>query len=119
MEGSVRDFAMYRLEMAREDLQRARNAMQQEDYKLLMNRSYYAIFHSLRAVNALDGFDSSKHKGVISHFNKEHVKTGEFPAEISKKEPQGSFLFNMLHKCIPFRIPKIKLTTSRCFTIIF
>ena len=33
---------------------------------------------------ALDGFDSSKHSGVISHFNQEYVKTGLFEKEVSK-----------------------------------
>ena len=84
MEGSIKDFAKYRLENAREDLKRAQVAKDAEDYKLVMNRSYYAIFHAIRAVNALESFDSSKHKGVISHFNKEHVKTGEFPRNVSK-----------------------------------
>ena len=32
----------------------------------------------MRAVNALDGFDSSKHSGVIAHFNQEYVKSGQF-----------------------------------------
>ncbi|MCD7980748.1 MAG: HEPN domain-containing protein [Clostridiales bacterium] len=38
-------------------------------YRTSMNRSYYAVFHAMRAVNVLDGFDSSKHSGVIAHFN--------------------------------------------------
>ncbi|WP_090819120.1 HEPN domain-containing protein [Oribacterium sp. KHPX15] len=46
---------------------------------------YYAIFHAIRAVNTLDSFDSSKHSGVIAHFNQFHVKTEEFPSDISKK----------------------------------
>lgn len=49
-----------------------------------MNRSYYAIFHAIRAVNVLDEFDSSKHSGVIAHFNQYHVKTGEFEKTASK-----------------------------------
>ena len=48
------------------------------------NRSYYAIFHAIRSVNALDGFDSSKHSGVISHFNQEYVKTGMFEKNLPK-----------------------------------
>ena len=54
MEGSIRDFAYYRLETAKEDLQRAKRALDVEDYKLILNRSYYSIFHALRAVNALE-----------------------------------------------------------------
>ncbi len=53
-------------------------------YKLALNRSYYSIFHGMRAVNALDEFDSSKHSGVITHFNQYHVKTGNFSKEASK-----------------------------------
>lgn len=41
-------------------------------------------FHAIRAVNALDGFDSSKHSGVIAHFNQEYVKTGVFEKGASK-----------------------------------
>ena len=32
----------------------------------------------------MDGFDSSKHSGVIAHFNQEYVKTGVFEKEASK-----------------------------------
>ena len=53
-------------------------------YKLALNRSYYSIFHGMRAVNVLDEFDSSKHSGVIAHFNQYHVKTGDFSKEASK-----------------------------------
>ncbi len=84
MEGSIKDLALYRLQTAKDDLKRAEFAYEMNDYKLALNRSYYAIFHAIRAVNSLDGYDSSKHKGVITHFNKEHVKTGEFPKDISK-----------------------------------
>nr|WP_303180926.1 HEPN domain-containing protein [Lachnoclostridium phocaeense] len=42
------------------------------------------MFHGMRAVNVLDEFDSSKHSGVIAHFNQYHVKTGDFSKEASK-----------------------------------
>ena len=38
----------------------------------------------MRAVNVLDEFDSSKHSGVIAHFNQYQVKTGDFSKEASK-----------------------------------
>lgn len=53
-------------------------------FKLALNRSYYAVFHAMRSVNALDKFDSSKHSGVIAHFNQYHVKEGHFPKDASK-----------------------------------
>ena len=84
MEGSMKDVSRYRLENARNNLSLAIELLSKDDLRYAMNRSYYAIFHALRAVNCLDGFDSSKHKGVISYFNREHIKTGDFPSEVSK-----------------------------------
>jgi uncharacterized protein (UPF0332 family) len=52
-------------------------------YKDAANRSYYCIFHSMRAVLALDGIDSKKHSGIISEFRKRYVKTGKFSANFS------------------------------------
>ena len=49
-----------------------------------IDRSYHAIFHSIRAVNALDNFDASKHSSVTAHFNQFYVHTGEFDREIYK-----------------------------------
>ena len=84
MEGSIKDLALYRLETAKENLEIAKSLLSDDKLKFAMNRSYYSIFHALRAVNALDGFDSSKHKGVISHFNQKYIKTERFPRELSK-----------------------------------
>ena len=53
-------------------------------YSSAVNRAYYAIFHALRAVTALDGFDSGKHSGVIAYFNRNYVKNGIFNKKISK-----------------------------------
>lgn len=53
-------------------------------YSSAVNRAYYAIFHALRAVTALDGFDSGKHSGVIAYFNRNYVKNGIFNRRISK-----------------------------------
>ena len=47
-------------------------------YSSAVNRAYYAIFHALRAVTALDGFDSGKHSGVIAYFNRDYIKNGIF-----------------------------------------
>lgn len=68
----------YRLERAKEDLQAARVNYEAGLFKASINRSYYAIFHGIRAVNILDGFDASKHSSVIAHFNQYFVHTGKF-----------------------------------------
>ena len=42
------------------------------------NRAYYCVFHSMRAVIALDGVDFKKHSGVIAYFREHYIKTGIF-----------------------------------------
>ena len=84
MEGSLIELSKYRMQTAVEDLNSAIALKDIGQYKSSINRSYYAIFHALRAVTAMDGFDSSKHSGVIAYFNKNYVKAGIFEKEISK-----------------------------------
>lgn len=84
MEGSVMDLALYRLERAKEDLETADDNLKNGKYRASVNRSYYAVFHALRAVTALDRFDSGKHSGIIAFFNQHYVKTGLFDREVSK-----------------------------------
>lgn len=74
MAGSLKDLARYRYKRSLEELENARAMYGIEKYKLALNRSYYSIFHGMRAVNVLDEFDSSKHSGIIAHFNQFHVK---------------------------------------------
>lgn len=84
MESSVKELSKYRYETSLENLTDARIMYDNGRYKNALNRGYYSIFHSIRAVCALDGFDSSKHSGVISYFNQNYVKTEIFPKELSK-----------------------------------
>ena len=84
MEGSVTDLSRYRLEKAAEDMETAVENLTAGRYRASINRSYYAVFHALRAVTALDRFDSGKHSGIIAFFNQHYVKTGVFDKEISK-----------------------------------
>lgn len=84
MASSIIELAKYRYDRAIEELDNARMSLSEGRYKLALNRSYYAIFHAMRAVNALDEFNSSKHSGIIAHFNQYHVKTGDFPKAVSR-----------------------------------
>jgi len=47
------------------------------------NRSYYCIFHAMRAVLITVGFSSKKHSGIIAEFRQKYIKTGIFPPEFS------------------------------------
>ena len=84
MEGSLKELVAFRFRKATESLATARQLLETECYDFALNRAYYAIFHAIRAVNAIDGFDSSKHSGVIAYFNQNYVKTEIFPSETSK-----------------------------------
>ena len=84
MAGSLKALSAHRYGRAKEELQTAELLLKNANYRSSINRSYYSIFHAIRAVNALDGFDSSKHSGVIAHFNQEYVKTGVFDKGVAK-----------------------------------
>ena len=84
MESSIVDLSKYRYQRSRENLRDAWILLDARSYKSSVNRSYYAIFHCLRAVTALDSFDSSKHSGIIAFFNMHYVKTGIFDKAVSK-----------------------------------
>ena len=68
-------FSKYRLEKAKEDLATSITDFESGHFSASINRSYYCIFHSIRAILALDGFDSKKHSGVIAYFRENYIKT--------------------------------------------
>ncbi len=72
-----------RMNKAKECLSDAKILLDNGSYKSLANRSYYAIFHAMRAVLALDGFDSKKHSGIIAEFQRAYIKTAIFDKEFS------------------------------------
>lgn len=92
MEGSLRELAGYRMERAKEMLDAAKGNLEIGQFKTSLNRSYYAIFHAMRAANILKGFDSSKHSGVIAFFNKEYLKEGILERGLSIIIKNSSFL---------------------------
>lgn len=73
-----------RLETAKDCLKDAQILINSESFKASANRSYYAVFHAMRAVLVFDEFDSKKHSGIISEFRKRYIKTGILSHEISK-----------------------------------
>lgn len=75
--------ARARLNTAKERISYAKDILEIGDYKTVANRSYYAVFAAMRAVLALDGFDSKKHSGIIAEFRRTYIKTGVFPVELS------------------------------------
>ena len=79
-----KDYAKYRIERAKEDLDAAHMLFDAGNYRIANNRAYYAIFHAMRAVLVFDEFDSSKHSGIIAEFRRRYIKEGVFPVKVSK-----------------------------------
>lgn len=92
MEGSLKELAGYRMTRAWEMFTAAEENLKIGQYKTSLNRSYYAVFHAMRAANIMKGFDSSKHSGVIAFFNKEYIKTGIMEKSLSVIIKNSSFL---------------------------
>ena len=92
MEGSLIELAKYRMERAKEMLVASEENLNIGQYRTSLNRSYYAIFHAMRAVNILEGYDSSKHSGVIAYFTQTFLKTERLDRDLSKIIKEASYL---------------------------
>ena len=73
-----------RLDHAKEDLLTATNNYRDGLYRAADNRAYYAAFHAIRAILALDGIDFSTHGLVIGYFNQHYVKTDIIERSLGK-----------------------------------
>lgn len=83
--GTRKDLILYRIQAAKDNLRSARILLEAREYKSANNRAYYAIFHAVNAVHALNGNAFKRHKDAIANFNKNYVKTEIFPREIGRK----------------------------------
>ena len=88
-EVNIYSFAKYRLERAKEDLSDAQYSYKDRRYLSANNRAYYAIFHAIRAVLALERIDFKKHKDVLAYFNQHYIKTERFPKKMGRKISQA------------------------------
>jgi uncharacterized protein (UPF0332 family) len=94
MQSKRTDLCNYRLEKAKEDLKAAQILLKEGLFSQTLNRSYYSIFHAVRALFALDEFETHKHSGLISYFNKNYVMEGIFEKEYSKILTQAEWVRN-------------------------
>ena len=66
-------------------LKSARLLLENDDYASCVSRSYYAMFYCAQAALLTEGQTFSSHKGVISAFGRQFVKTGTFPREFGRE----------------------------------
>ena len=78
-----KEISKVRIKQAKEFLNDAKTVIVTGGYKTVANRSYYAIFHAMRAVLAFDGIDRKKHSSLISEFRKLYIKTKVFNDNMS------------------------------------
>lgn len=84
MDDKIWTLCAYRFNKAKEDMETAKIALNHGKYSQSVNRSYYAIFHAVRALLAFERFDSKKHSAVISQFNQLYIATGKIDKEYYK-----------------------------------
>ena len=73
----------FRLEKAQNCLNASKLLLSAKAYADSVNRSYYAIYHAIRAVLITIDFSSKTHSGNIGEFRRRFIKTGIFPKEFS------------------------------------
>ena len=79
-----RGLSQARLAHSLECLSSAKALLDTGNYKSSANRSYYAVFHAMRAVLAYDEIDMKHHSGIISEFRRLYIKTGIFDTRLSE-----------------------------------
>lgn len=84
MEDQLRALVRYRLDQAHETLHEAMILQQESAWRGTQNRAYYAMFYALLALLATRQLSTSKHSGAIGLFDREFVKPGLFPRELSR-----------------------------------
>lgn len=77
--------ANQRIERAIDDINCANILYKNNELLGANNRAYYSIFHSMRAVLALERIDFKKHKDVQAYFNMNYVKKEIFPRKLGHK----------------------------------
>lgn len=78
-----KDLSVYRIQTALEKVDSAKLLLDEQKFKDAANRAYYAMFHAVRAVLALEGVDFKKHSAVISYFRQHYIATGIFDKSLS------------------------------------
>lgn len=83
-EERLRELITLRMGQAAETLHEAQILLAQHASRGAVNRAYYAMFYAVLALLATKGLGSSKHSGTISLFDREFVKLGDLPKELSR-----------------------------------
>jgi uncharacterized protein (UPF0332 family) len=84
MEESNAHAVRLRMKQARETLKEAEALRNQDLWRGVINRSYYAMFYAVLALAASKDIAVSKHTHAVAFFDKEFVHKGIFAKELSR-----------------------------------
>ncbi len=84
LQEDIKSLAKYRFERSKQSFEAAKVSRENEDWFTTNNRIYYAIFHAIRAVLALEKIDFKKHSAVIAYFNKSYILSEVFDRSYGK-----------------------------------
>ena len=74
----------FRIQQAHETIHESEILFEASYWRGAINRAYYAMFYAILALAVVKQVDASKHSGAITFFDREFVKIGIFPKELSK-----------------------------------
>ncbi len=80
----LEEFIGLRMAQADETPHEAHILMTEHAGRGAVSRAYYAMFYAVLALLATKGLGSSKHSGTISLFDREFVKPGDLPRQLSR-----------------------------------
>ena len=75
---------IHRLQKSEEALQAAKIMLDKQMFSFAMNRVYYSLYYAVQALLAQQGVAFAKHGQVKGYFNREFIKAGKLPKEISR-----------------------------------
>ena len=83
MNGDQVALTQYRLDQAERTLHQAAILAEYDEWNGVVNRAYYAMFYGALALLLIRNLGSSKHTGVLALIDREFVRSGIIPAEVS------------------------------------
>lgn len=83
--GNNMDVSKYRIGRANDDVRSAKILFDENLLEAANNRAYYACYHAISSVLALEPIAFKRHKDTLAYFNKHYVHAGIFPKDIGRK----------------------------------
>ncbi len=114
--GNEYDLAVYRLERAKTDVKSAKILFDAAEYKGANNRAYYAIYHAITAVHALDRKAYKRHKDTLANFNKDYIRTEIFPRTMGRRISEAQEIRHHIYQELQVKEPVAFLTCGQILT---